>query len=684
MKTPIVPCPDLDQARRHLTLLDEDAASFVFQTFDDSKRNDPSLARVLYGTLDEYAAELTDLNQKGAGVFFLVNISKNGRRKAVDITHARAVFREADAPDLPQLPLSPHFIIQTSPGKRHEYLLIEPTEDFDTWDRIMSQMVATYGSDPNAKDRARVLRLAGFYHLKNPLKPHLVRIISEDGGLPYPLEHIARHIPPAEKNRMPAPPVGGTIMEGERNSRFTSLAGSMRRRNMSEGAILAALREENRRCCPPLEDREVEQIARSVAKYEPEPLPVPGLIQRSLEKISIENIRDAELQAPTYAVTQLVPEREVTLLGGHGGAGKSILALAQGAHYAAGASWSGFDVRGGRVTYISLEDPGPLIIYRLKKVCEAYDLPLSSVIENLTILDGSEADGALCVETNEYGVRSVVMTPLFEEVKAAVKGCGLIIIDNASDAYGADENSRRQVRRFIRELRSLARENNAGLLLLAHIDKTAARYGANGNTYSGSTAWHNSVRSRLALTEKDGCVEFVQEKLNVGKRLDRAVSLTWHEGVLMPAGGTFEAMETERQEDMDKAAVLAAIQKAIDDGESVPTARTGPKTTQNVLERYPDLPGHLRGRNGRELFYGALTALHREGQLTTEEYTTAARNVRQRFCVGCAAHTYTPYTPCVELTKPTQADSSVAGVASVTGTDETNETDAGEILEVLE
>ncbi len=330
--------------------------------------------------------------------------------------------------------------------------------------------------------------------------------------------------------------------------------------------------------------------------------------------------------------------------------------------------------------YVSLEDFGMLVKYRLKKICEVYNLPVDEIVKNMTILDGSEGDGSLCTELSAYGVRSVKMTSLLEDVKEFSKDCGLIVIDNASDAYSGDENNRRQVRQFIRELRTLARENSAGLILLAHIDKMAARFGANGNTYSGSTAWHNSVRSRLALIEKDGHIELAQEKLNLGKKLDRAIRLTWHEGVLIPDGAIAEGPDVEGQKDLDKMAVLAAIEKAIADGESVPTARMGPRTTQGVLERYPDLPSYLRGRNGREAFYKILTELQREGSLQVEEYTTAARNVRQRFCVGSDAHTYTPYTPCVELTKPTQGVSLVEGIALKTGTNETNATNAGEDL----
>ena len=67
-----------------------------------------------------------------------------------------------------------------------------------------------------------------------------------------------------------APAIGETIAAGGRNATLASLAGTMRRRNLSESAILAALLEENRaRCVPPLSDDEVAAIAKSVARYTP-------------------------------------------------------------------------------------------------------------------------------------------------------------------------------------------------------------------------------------------------------------------------------------------------------------------------------------------------------------------------------------------------------------------------------
>jgi hypothetical protein len=60
-----------------------------------------------------------------------------------------------------------------------------------------------------------------------------------------------------------------TIPLHSRNKTLTSLAGSMRRRNASESAILAALRETNQQCEAPLPEAELAGIAQSIAKYPP-------------------------------------------------------------------------------------------------------------------------------------------------------------------------------------------------------------------------------------------------------------------------------------------------------------------------------------------------------------------------------------------------------------------------------
>ncbi len=67
-----------------------------------------------------------------------------------------------------------------------------------------------------------------------------------------------------------APPVPEILSEGQRHEALVSLAGTMRRRGMTEAALAAALLVENTaRCRPPLAEGEVRGIAASIAKYPP-------------------------------------------------------------------------------------------------------------------------------------------------------------------------------------------------------------------------------------------------------------------------------------------------------------------------------------------------------------------------------------------------------------------------------
>ncbi len=58
------------------------------------------------------------------------------------------------------------------------------------------------------------------------------------------------------------------IPDGQRNVTLTSLAGTYRRKGDDEQTILEKLRIDNRRCVPPLPDKDLERIAHSIARYE--------------------------------------------------------------------------------------------------------------------------------------------------------------------------------------------------------------------------------------------------------------------------------------------------------------------------------------------------------------------------------------------------------------------------------
>lgn len=457
--------PDLAMARCHLLLLDEDAEKFVFQVFDDSEQKNQNLARVLYGTLDDCAPALECAQRVGCGVFVTVNRSRNGGRTKTDIDAYRAIWREADEPNLPVLPVEPHFVIETSPGHKHEYILLEPSDDMDTGDAIMERMVQDYGSCPGAKDRARVLRLAGFYHLKDPANPYLVKIIREKGGLPHPLDYVRKLIPPLIKaDRHTAPLIADTIPEHSRNTTLISLAGSMRRRGMGEAEILAALTVTNReRCVLSLKQTEVKTIVRSVMRYPPAETPAKTAPDCHFKLVRAGEI---EAKAPQWVVRELLEKDALALVFGDPGCGKSFWALDLALCVATGTSHHGHEVQQGPVIYIAGEGQNGikrrLIAWSKARGVDHCNAPLYLSLMPTAL-------------TNEDAMASVIAAIDATAATAPV----LVVIDTVARNFGpADENSTSDMSRFIAAADVIRERYQLTVLLVHHSghgDKTRAR-----------------------------------------------------------------------------------------------------------------------------------------------------------------------------------------------------------------
>ena len=166
------------------------------------------------------------------------------------------------------------------------------------------------------------------------------------------------------------------------------------------------------------------------------------------------------------------------------------------------------------------------------------------------------------------------------------------------------------------------------MVLLAHIDKAAARNGGQGNSYSGSTAWHNSARSRLALTEQDGAIVLEHEKANLSKLAD-PLRLAFTDGVLMPEAGTGGAMLTS--EHFDQAEIIRALRAAIEAGIKVPASLApGAHSAMKALEPLPEYGQTFKGRAGNTRAARAIAALRRDGRISEETYKTAHRKEKTR------------------------------------------------------
>jgi KaiC/GvpD/RAD55 family RecA-like ATPase len=343
----------------------------------------------------------------------------------------------------------------------------------------------------------------------------------------------------------------------------------------------------------------------------------------------------AKLEPPRFVIKPWLPRRLVTLIGGHGGMGKSYFALVIAAHVASGSSFAGMELEQDRVVFVSLEDEPAIVRYRLRLIIEEYQLNHFKVLDDLALVDGTATYAALMTETTP---NVATLTASYRELAGKSEGAGLVFIDNASDAFDANENQRRHVRGFIRALTSIARDNDAAVALLAHIDKMAARNGAQGNSYSGSTAWHNSCRSRLAMVpQDDGTVSIEHEKNNLGPKADPLTFVFTAKGVPVPQQRKALTDGTP-PEHTDQADIMAVFRAAEAAGINIPdNLHPGSYSAFAVLSTLPEYARFTKGRQGRDLAARAIVALKRAGTIVEQEYQRANRKTGTRLVVAKSA-----------------------------------------------
>jgi len=209
---------------------------------------------------------------------------------------------------------------------------------------------------------------------------------------------------------------------------------------------------------------------------------------------SAASLAEKQVKPREWLVHGLIPQNTVTLFGGDGGTGKSLLALQLAVGVSTGRGWIGKGTGEGRVIYMSAEDDDDELHRRLDDILRA-DGRSYGDLEGLTLRSLAGEDALLSIDSQMGLMRS----ELFKELdrRATQDSPTLIVIDTLADVYPANENDRAKVRQFIGILRSLALNHHCAVLLLGHPSLTGI---SSGTGASGSTAWNNSVRSRLYLS----------------------------------------------------------------------------------------------------------------------------------------------------------------------------------------
>lgn len=270
------------------------------------------------------------------------------------------------------------------------------------------------------------------------------------------------------------------------------------------------------------------------------PATPPGVIipkaPRASRFLSAATLAGKPVPDRQWLVPDLIPARNVTLLSGDGGTGKSLLSLQLACAVAMGGRWIGRAVSGGHAVYLSAEDELDELHRRLAAIVAAEGATLAD-LDRLTIRSLAGEDALLAMS----GAPGAPLAPsaLLEELDAFLADLrpALLVLDTLADLFPGNENDRAQVRQFIGLVRGLALRHDCAIVLLSHPSRAGM---STGSGDSGSTAWNNSVRSRLYFERiaADG-IEVNPDarilrtmKANYG-RTGAEIPMTWRDGVFV-------------------------------------------------------------------------------------------------------------------------------------------------------
>jgi|GEM_PF-1393337 len=341
--------------------------------------------------------------------------------------------------------------------------------------------------------------------------------------------------------------------------------------------------------------------------------PAPAL---KLSYIDISRCREPRPSA--WTVPGWLPARQVTGLGANGGVGKSTFALQLAAALAVGAPFLGGAQERMRCLYFSAEDGLDVVMPRLERICDALSVTPDELAKNLRVINAE--DTPTLVEPSVKNLK-LMTTKTYALLAAAVQEWQprLIVIDGASDVFDGDENSRRDVRFSVHALKRVAAISGGTVLLVMHVNRRAAEGGKTDQHFSGSTAWNNSARSRLALVEDDFCdtrLTLLHEKSNLGPRQKpKTFSRDPATGLLVPMHA--DAVDTTT----DQRALLRILMDFEGRGEKVHTATRGPYATYTTLAGEPGFPRWKKGA-----FDAAIRTMERAGYLARESSRNSHRH----------------------------------------------------------
>lgn len=343
----------------------------------------------------------------------------------------------------------------------------------------------------------------------------------------------------------------------------------------------------------------------------PSPPPETYSPRQSLPLLDLVALSEAEPEPKHFIIPKIAPAGEVTLFTGAGAVGKSLLTQQGCSALALGARFLGFKLEAASAIYITCEDDADQLHWRQAHICKALGISIRSLAGRLHLASlRGQPDNALAIPGPDG---RLMPAPLYHRTRALIAktGAKLVCFDNVAHLFTGNENDRGDVTLFINLLNRLAGETGAAILLLAHPNK-------GGDTYSGSTAWLNAVRSQVFMARLDGDTADPDARtLSVGKpnytQAGEVIRFRWRDWAFvmdedLPASELAEIDQAIRERE-DEQVFLACLQERTRQRRAV-SEKTSPTFAPTVFAKLPESK-----RIGAARLESAMDRLFRQGEI---------------------------------------------------------------------
>jgi RecA-family ATPase len=333
----------------------------------------------------------------------------------------------------------------------------------------------------------------------------------------------------------------------------------------------------------------------------------PTTSTQSLETFCAADLEGKPVPKRKFLVDGAIPHINVTNISGDGGIGKTILAMMLGTSLSSRTPWLGLNAMQGPFLYFGAEDDNDELHIRLDQMRIELGLSWGDLADfHFRSFVGEDALVAIL----DKGI--LQPTQLLERIETRIRDLGAIacVLDTSADVFGGDEINRTQVRKFVTLLRGVCIRTQSSIILLSHPSLSGM---ASGSGTSGSTAWNNSVRSRMYLkadgTDSDARIlEFM--KSNYGPK-GKPMRLRWQNGLFIPDDGTKVSASAQANAEIIFLGLLDACTR---EGRNV-SSSTSPTYAPKVFA------DDKRGKGlGRDVFRDAMNALFEKGEIINEEF----------------------------------------------------------------